>query len=79
MKNYFTTLIGEYGMKTEVKGNDLVITLPMNKEGVLSAKGKTFLFATSHGNQPTAIQRNDLPLIVGVNAYIKNLKYVKPQ
>ena len=73
----FTFLRGT-SMKVEEKGNDLVITLPMNREGVLSAKGKTYLFATSHGNMPTSIIKDDLPLVVGVNAYIKNLKYVKP-
>ena len=65
-------------MQTEVKGDNLIITIPMNKKPVVSASGKTLQVASSHGNTPTATQVDNSPLIVGVNAYIRNPAYVKP-
>lgn len=65
-------------MQTEVKGDNLVITIPMNKKPTVSASGKTLQVASSHGNTPTSTQVQDSPLIVGVNAYIRNPNYVKP-
>ena len=37
-----------------------------------SASGKTLGVATTHGNQPTDVTVDGKPLIVGVNAYIRN-------
>ena len=37
-----------------------------------SATGKTLVVATTHGNQPTDATVNGEPVIVGVNAYIRN-------
>ncbi len=34
--------------------------------------GKTLVVATTHGNQPTDVTVDGKPLIVGVNAYIRN-------
>ena len=65
-------------MQTEVKGDNLIITIPMNKKPAVSASGKTLQVASSHGNTPTATQVDNSPLIVGVNAYIRNPAYVKP-
>ena len=65
-------------MQTEVKGDNLVITIPMNKKPTVSKTGLTLQVASSHGNTPTAIQIDNSPLIVGVNAYIRNPDYVKP-
>jgi hypothetical protein len=58
-------------MQTELKGNKLVITLDINKKPVPSASGKTLVVATTHGNQPTAVQIDGKVLVVGVNAYVK--------
>ena len=58
-------------MKVEIKGNDLIITIPMQKP-TPSASGKTLVVASSHGNQPTSAQVDGKPIIVGLNAYIRN-------
>jgi len=58
-------------MKVEIKGNDLIITIPMQKP-TPSASGKTLVVASSHGNQPTSSQVDGKPIIVGLNAYIMN-------
>ena len=58
-------------MKVEIKGNDLIITIPMQKP-TPSASGKTLVVASSHGNQPTSVQVDGKPVIVGLNAYIRN-------
>lgn len=52
----------------EVDG-ELVITIPLNKKGILSATGKTNSFASSGGNISTTIKRDGKPLKVGVNAF----------
>ncbi len=36
-----------------------------------SATGKTLTVASSNGNKLTDVQINDLPVIVGINAYIE--------
>jgi len=53
-----------------IEGNDLVIRVPPNPTPVLSASGKTFVVASSHGNQKTNATVNGQPVVVGVNAYI---------
>jgi len=58
-------------MQVEIKGNDLVITIPMQKP-TPSASGKTLVVASSHGNQPTSAQVDGKPVVVGLNAYIRN-------
>ena len=58
-------------MKVEIKGNDLIITIPMQKP-TPSASGKTLVVASSHGNQPTSAQVDGKPVVVGLNAYIRN-------
>ena len=58
-------------MQVVEKGNDLVITIPKNAKPVPSASGKTKIVASSHGNTPTSIVVDGLPVIVGVNCYIK--------
>lgn len=57
-------------MKAEIKGTDLVITIPMQKP-TPSASGKTLVVATSGGNQPTSATVEGKVVIVGVNAYIR--------
>ena len=58
-------------MKVEVKGNVLVIEIEMTKP-TPSATGKTLSVASTHGNQPTAALVNGKPIVIGLNAYIKN-------
>jgi len=57
-------------MTAEVKGTNLVITIPMC-EPRPSASGKTMVVATSGGNQVTNAKVNGMPVVIGVNAYIK--------
>jgi hypothetical protein len=60
-------------MKAEIKGNNLILTLPLTPP-VASASGKTLVVASTKGNKETDVtveykgeQRN---IVVGVNAYI---------
>lgn len=57
-------------MKVEIKGNNLVITMPIVE--AQSKSGKSTVIASSQGNQPAGITYKDKPLIIGVNAYTKN-------
>ncbi len=57
-------------MKAEIKGNELIITVEMQKP-TPSASGKTLVVASSRGNQVTTATVDGKPVIVGLNAYIK--------
>ena len=57
-------------MKTTIKDNTLHIEIPLHTPRP-SASGKTLTVASSNGNQPTEARVNGLPVVVGVNAYIK--------
>ena len=59
-------------MKAEIVQNQLVITIDMNQNPQPSASGKTLVVASSHGNQPTTVLVKGKPVIVGLNAYIRN-------
>ena len=65
-------------MQVEEKGGNLIITIPKNVKPIVSATGKTLQIATSHGNMPTSVLVDGQAVSVGVNAFIKNPKYVKP-
>jgi len=56
-------------MKVEIKGNELIITVEMQKP-TPSASGKTLVIASSHGNQTTKAMIDGKP-VVGLNVYIK--------
>ncbi|MBU0707050.1 hypothetical protein KKG41_01625 [Patescibacteria group bacterium] len=56
-------------IKVEVKGNEMVITVPMGTP-TPSASGKTLVVASSRGNQATDCIIQGKPVIVGFNAYI---------
>jgi hypothetical protein len=60
-------------MKAEIvkngKEQNLVITLPLDMNGVASASGKTKVHASTRGNVKTSIEINGKPLTIGVNAY----------
>ena len=57
-------------MKVEIKGNELIITVEMQKP-TPSASGKTLVVASSRGNQVTTAMVDGKPVVVGLNAYIK--------
>ena len=65
-------------MQVEATKDSIIITIPRNTKPTVSESGKTLQVASSHGNTPTSVQVDGSPLIVGVNAYIKNPAYVKP-
>jgi hypothetical protein len=54
------------------KGGNLVVVIPMNKTPTPSASGKTRVVATTHGNVPTTLVVDGRPVVIGLNAYIKN-------
>ena len=60
----------ETEMKVEIKGNELIITVELQKP-TPSASGKTLVVASSRGNQVTSVMIEGKPVIVGLNAYIK--------
>lgn len=65
-------------MQVTEEKNQIVIRIDKNPKPTPSDSGKTLQVASSHGNTPTNLQIDGSPLIVGVNAYIKNPAYVKP-
>ena len=56
-------------MKAEIKGNNLVITIELQKP-TLSASGKTKVVASTHGNKETDVVIEGKRVTIGVNAYI---------
>ena len=65
-------------MEVKEKDGKIIITLDKNKVPVLTPSNKSYMVASSHGNTPTSLQHDGQPVIVGVNCFVKNLKYVKP-
>ncbi|MFN0151788.1 MAG: hypothetical protein ACKVU1_13905 [bacterium] len=59
--------------KIDEAAKTLTLVLDL-QEPTPSATGKTLVVATTHGNQPTDVMLGEQPLIVGVNAYIRNKK-----
>lgn len=64
-------------LKAELKGGNLILTIPVNdpKNLPLSSSGKTFIVASTGGNVATSVAVNDQPVVIGLNAYIKNPGY----
>lgn len=56
---------------TETK-TELTIVIEKNAKPTQSASGKSLIIATTHGNIPTVLQVDGKPVIVSVNAYVKN-------
>ena len=56
-------------MKTEIKDNQLIITLDLQTPAP-SASGKTLVVASTHGNVATTVTITGKPVIIGCNAYI---------
>lgn len=60
-------------MKAEIKGGNLIITLPMEEK--VSKSEKTIIIAGTGGFQPASgLAYKDKPVFVSVNAYIKKDK-----
>lgn len=58
-------------MTAEIKNGKLTIVLPVNETPQPSASGKTLVVASTHGNKTfEECKVNDMPLVIGVNAYI---------
>ena len=57
--------------KIDEKTKTLTLILDLH-EPTPSASGKTLVVATTHGDRPTAVTVKGKPVIVGVNAYIRN-------
>lgn len=57
-------------MNVTVKGNVLVIEMPMNVPRP-SASGKSLVVASTNGNRVTSATVNGRPITIGLNAYIK--------
>ena len=64
-------------MEATIDKGVLTIKIPVNAKPTVSASEKTLQVASSHGNTPTSVQVDGSPLIVGVNAYIRNPNYKK--
>jgi len=56
-------------MKTEIKNNELIITLPISPR--TSKSGKSTVIASTGGNIPTTCQDEGQSVVLGVNAYVR--------
>ena len=59
-------------MKVEKKGKSLIITIDCNDPLAPSKSGKSLVVASTNGNVVTDLMVNDKPVVIGLNAYIKN-------
>ena len=59
------------GMTVKIEKGNLVITMPMT-DPTPSVSGKTLVVASTHGNTPTTATVDGKPVIIGLNAYIRN-------
>lgn len=58
-------------MNVKLVGTKLVIEIETNDPRP-SASGKTLVIASTNGNQATSVIVNGKPVVIGLNAYIKN-------
>ena len=58
-------------MKVEIKDNKLIIEIDLQKP-TPSTSGKTLVIASTHGNTVTTVMVDGKPVIIGLNAYIRN-------
>lgn len=62
-------------MNVQLKNGSLQITIPVNGKTLdelpESKSGKTRIFASTGGNQPTTVSVDGRPVVVGLNAYVK--------
>ena len=57
-------------MKIEIKGTDVVITLPLNQPLSESKSGKSLMLASSNGIIPTLTQYQGKVVKCGVNVFV---------
>lgn len=57
-------------MKTEIKDNNIVITIPLSANPPLSKSGKTRVVATTNGFLATTAIWNEKPIKLSLNAII---------
>ena len=57
-------------MKAEIKGSELVITIPIENPPKPSKSGKTLVVASSRGNTKTTAMVNGKEVTIGLNAYV---------
>lgn len=57
-------------MKVEIKGKDLVITIPFSENPEPSKSGKSLVVASTKGNLETNVKVKGMNVIIGLNAYI---------
>lgn len=62
----------EVDVTAKIEGNVLVIRVPMNEQPKPSTSGKSRVVASTHGNKTTEVLVEGKPVVIGVNAYIKN-------
>jgi hypothetical protein len=58
-------------MKAKIENGKLIVEIDIETPPRPSASGKTLIVATSGGNQVTACQVDGVPVVIGLNAYIK--------
>ena len=58
-------------MFVEIKGENLVISIPLAKPYIPSKSGKSMVVATSSGIVNTGLMVDGKPLKVGLNAFIE--------
>ena len=62
-------------LSVDIDDGYLVVKIPLNDEPFpLSKSEKSKVIATTHGNATTDLSLNGTPVILGLNAYIKNNK-----
>jgi hypothetical protein len=58
-------------IEAKIEGKKLIVTID-TQEPTPSATGKTLVVASSRGNVATTCMVNGKPVVVGLNAYIRN-------
>ena len=58
-------------MKAEIKGNQLIITIDIDKNPKPSQSGKTLLLASTGGFQSNVTEFNGKPVAINVTATVK--------
>lgn len=59
-------------MLVTIEKGYLVVKVPMEAKPKPSSSGKTLVVASSHGNQKTEVEYEGMPIVVGLNAYVKH-------
>lgn len=57
-------------MTVKIEGDNIIITLPYDKSGQLSASKKSIVLATTKGNKPSDLEIDGKAVMIGVNVYV---------